>query len=239
MKIAIISDIHQSVFWRQIIEKKADYDRIIFLGDEFDNWDNKWPFQMINAKNIITFKKENPDKVNLCWSNHAISYFLDERCSGYQAEHSLDITDYYNKNKDLFNVVYIYDNWIFSHGGVSAKWMQHCGIKDIHEINQLFRERPNFFKWVGPDGYGNNAKEGPLWIRPEALINNHVAGYNQAAGHTEHIQLRIIRKFNQIFVFCDNPHHNCLTVLDTVSNAVEFSILKNDNYDFNFQPYIF
>jgi hypothetical protein len=226
MKIAIICDIHQSIFWRKIIDQENEFDKIIFLGDEFDTWRNKWPLQMNNAENIITFKKNNPEKVDLCWSNHAISYFLDERCSGYQAEHAIDITGFYNRYKELYNAIYIYDNWIFSHGGVSAKWMQCCGIKNVYEINQLFRERPDFFRWVGPNGYGNNSNEGPLWIRPPALINNHVTGYNQTAGHTENIQPGIIRKHKQIFVFCDTPSHNYLTVLDTQNKSVEFVNLK-------------
>jgi len=227
MKIAIICDIHQSIFWRKIINQKEKIDKIIFLGDEFDCWDNIWPMQMENALDIISFKIDNPEKVDLCWSNHAISYFLDERCSGYQFEHAFDIKEFYKLNKTLFNVIYIYDNWIFSHGGISAKWMKCCGLNDINEINQLFIEKPNFFRWIGPDGYGNNANEGPLWIRPEALINNSVTEYNQVVGHSENVQPKIIRKYKQIFVFCDTPDHNYLTVLDTKTNLVEFINLKN------------
>ncbi|MCL2809711.1 MAG: metallophosphoesterase, partial [Treponema sp.] len=122
MKVAVISDIHQTIHWRKLLDKINEFDKIIFLGDEFDCWKNKWPLQMENAQNIIEFKKENPGKIDLCWSNHAISYFLDERCSGYQDEHAIDIKEFYNKYKNLYNPVYIYDKWIFSHGGVSAKW---------------------------------------------------------------------------------------------------------------------
>ncbi|MCL2806249.1 MAG: hypothetical protein FWD26_09950 [Treponema sp.] len=222
MKVAVICDIHQSVFWRKIINQKDDFDKIIFLGDEFDHWTNVWPFQMDNALEIISFKNSNPQKVDLCWSNHATSYYLDEKCSGYQHEHAIDIKEFYMNNKSLYNAVYVYDNWIFSHGGVSAKWMQCCGLTDVNEINTLFKKRPNFFRWVGPDGYGNNSNEGPLWIRPEALINNRVIGYNQVTGHTENVQPKIIRKYKQIFVFCDTQNHNYLTVLDTKTNNVEF-----------------
>ena len=222
MKVAVVSDVHQTDYWRKIISQKDDFDKIIFLGDEFDCWDNRWPFQMNNAEDIVSFKKNSPEKVDLCWSNHAISYFLDERCSGYQNEHARDIKDFYNKYQELFNPIYIYDNWIFSHAGVSAKWMTSCGINDINQINQLFTDDPDYFRWIGPDGYGNNANEGPLWIRPDALVNNYVTGYNQVAGHTEYTQPRIIRKADQIFVFCDTPDHNYLTVLDTRSNEVEF-----------------
>ena len=222
MKIAVICDIHQSIFWKKIIDQKDNFDKIIFLGDEFDSWENVWPFQMDNAQEIIEFKKDFPDKVDLCWSNHAISYYLDERCSGYQNKNAVKIKYFYNKYESLYNACYIYDNWIFSHAGVSEKWMECCDINDPSEINHLFTQNPDYFKWIGPDGYGNNANEGPLWIRPNALINNYITGYNQVTGHTENTQPRIIRKLNHIFVFCDTPDHNYLTVLDTASNDVEF-----------------
>ena len=180
---------------------------------------------MNNAIEIIAFKKKYPDKVDLCWSNHALSYFLDERCSGYQDIHAADIKQFYEKQKKLYNVIYIYDNWIFSHAGVSVKWMKNCEINEINEINPLFTEKPGFFRWVGPDGYGNNPKEGPLWIRPEALVNNPVIGYNQIVGHTENIQPKTIKKAGQLFVFCDTHEHNYLTILDTESNDVRFDKL--------------
>jgi len=222
MKIAIISDIHQTTHWENIIEQKNDFDKIIFLGDEFDCWTNEWPLQMDNAKNIINFKMDNFDKVDLCWSNHATSYFLDEQCSGYQKVHAIDIKEFYNKYKHLYKVVYVYDKWIFSHAGVSAKWMKSCGINDVHEINRLFEERPNFFRWVGPDGNGNNSNEGPLWIRPEALANNFVKDFNQATGHSEIIMPKIMKVYKTLLVLCDTPQHNYITVLDTESCKVDF-----------------
>jgi len=222
MKVAVVSDVHQTDYWRKIISQKDDFDKIIFLGDEFDCWDNRWPFQMNNAEDIVSFKKNSPEKVDLCWSNHAISYFLDERCSGYQNEHARDIKDFYNKYQELFNPIYIYDNWIFSHAGVSAEWMRRCGINELSEINPLFKGKPGFFRWTGPNDFGNNSNEGPLWIRPEALIINHVSKFNQVAGHTESIEPKITKKDKQIFVFCDTYEHNYLTVIDTENNSVDF-----------------
>jgi len=222
MKIAVISDIHQSVYWCNIIKQIDDFDKVIFLGDEFDSWANKWPMQINNAENIIAFRNNFPEKVDLCWSNHAISYFLDERCSGYQSGRASAIYEFYKKHETLYNVIYIYDNWIFSHAGVSEKWMNYCNISELSEINQKFREKPRFFKWIGPDNFGNNAKEGPLWIRPEALLANSVPNFNQAAGHTENIEPRIVKKNNQTFIFCDTYEHNFLTILDTKNDSVDF-----------------
>jgi len=226
MKIAIISDIHQTDYWRKVIDQKDDFDKIIFLGDEFDSWDNRWPFQMENAQDIITFKKNCTDKVDLCWSNHAISYYLEERCSGYQSGHAAVIKDFYKTNEDLFNPVYVYDDWIFSHAGVSVQWMKRCGISELSEINQLFKSRPSFFRWIGPNDFGNNSNEGPLWIRPEALTNNYVMNYNQVAGHTEYEEPNIIRKNNLTFVFSDTHDHNYLTIIDTSANTARFENLQ-------------
>ena len=223
MKIAIITDIHGSTYWRVVMKMVDKFDKIIFLGDYFDAWINRWPEQMNNACDIITFKKSFPQKVDLCWANHDTSYYLDEQCSGYQFEYAIDIKEFFKKHKDQLEIVYIYDEWIFSHAGISAKWMSCAGIKTIEEINMLFKKYPDYFRWVGPDGFGNNPNEGPLWIRPESLITNAVKNYNQVVGHTE-LQdgPKIISKNKLKFVFTDTRKHNHLTIVNTETNEVTF-----------------
>jgi hypothetical protein len=223
MKIAIITDIHGSTNWRAVMKMVDNFDKIVFLGDYFDSWTNKWPEQMNNACNILTFKKRYPEKIDLCWANHDTSYYLDERCSGYQMEHAIEIKEFFKRQKDQFEVVYVYDKWIFSHAGVSEKWMSFARIKTAEEINLLFKERPNYFRWVGPDSFGNNPNEGPLWIRPESLTINAVKNYNQAVGHTE-LQdgPKVISKNKLKFVFTDTRKHNHLTIIDTETNEVNF-----------------
>ena len=227
MKIAIITDIHGTTYWRHAQNIIDQYDKFIFLGDYFDSWIPEWPEQMNNACNIIIFKKQFPDKIDLCWANHDTSYYLNERCSGYQFDHAIEIKDFFNKNKELLNVVYIYNNWIFSHAGLSAEWMFCSGIKDPEEINMLFKKRPNFFRWVGPDGYGNNPNEGPLWIRPESLLNNAIKNYNQAVGHTElKDNPKVIIRNDLKYVFTDTGEHNYFAIVDTKTNEVEFEEIE-------------
>jgi len=227
MKIAAVTDIHGTANWRAVIDMVDKFDKIIFLGDYFDSWTNKWPDQINNAGNIFTFKKNFPEKIDLCWANHDTSYYLDERCSGYQYDYALEIRDFFKKQKDLLEVVYIYDNWIFSHGGISEKWMSCAGAKTPEQINKLFKDRPDYFRWVGPDGYGNNPNEGPLWIRPESLLKNAVKNYNQVVGHTE-LQdgPKTISKNKLIYVFTDTGRHNFLTMINTKTNKVSFSDIE-------------
>jgi len=217
LKIIAIPDIHQSEHWKKTIKLINSYDKIVFLGDIFDTWTNQWPKQMGNAKEIIKFKRSNPEKVCLCWANHDTSYYLDERCSGYQPTHAIDIKEFFDENKNVFDVCFIFDSYIFSHGGVSYKWMRSAGIKEPQEINQLFKERPNFFRWVGPDGYGNNLNEGPLWIRPGALIRTAIKGYNQVVGHTEsddNPRERLSDNKDSL-IFIDTGKHDKIIELDT------------------------
>jgi hypothetical protein len=212
MKLMIIPDIHGTTFWKQVVPKKDDYDYIVFLGDLPDNWVNKWPEQMDNIKEIIQFKKDNMDKVKLLWGNHCTSYYLGEHCSGFQPEHDIDLKEIFTLNKDLFDVVFITNGYLFAHGGVSTRWMKAASIKDVSEINELFKVRPNYFRWVGPNGYGDNLNEGPLWIRPRSLSQVAVRGYIQVVGHTEVNEITYMNTINgkNEIILIDSKDHSHL-----------------------------
>jgi hypothetical protein len=225
MKIICVPDIHQSTHWRKLLEIDLNtIDKVVFLGDYFDCWENEWPCQGENFENIIRFKKSAPDKIDVLFGNHDTSYLLDERCSGYQYHKAIDINEMIENSMQFMQVVSVYDNYIFSHAGVSYKWMRCAGIKDINEINPLFKERPDFFRWVGPDNYGNNVSEGPLWIRPASLYRTSVKGYNQIVGHTEVDFLGYKQSpYSSMKVLCiDSQTHTHIILLDTETG--EFSL---------------
>jgi len=223
VKICALPDVHGSDNWRKASVLLDAFDKMIFLGDYFDAWENKWPSQMNNAKKIIQLKKEYPHKVFLCWGNHDTSYYLNEQCSGYQLEHAADIEEFLGNNKDLLESACVFDNWIFCHAGVSAAWMACAGIRKPEEISMLFKENPNYFRFVGPDMYGDNYNEGPLWIRPESLMPNAVQKYNQCVGHTEQgISPAVMRKGGYQYVLTDTRKHDYITIIDTATDEVIF-----------------
>ena len=223
MKIIVIPDIHGQEHWKKAKTKIDAVDKIVVLGDLFDHWTTGFARQMSNAGQIMKWKLQNREKVCLCWANHDTSYYLDEECSGYQHNFAFDIREFFRKHKMLFEVVFIFDNWIFSHAGVSREWMRCCGIKSPHEINELFKLRPDFFRWAGPDGFGNNYNEGPLWIRPGALLKTALDNWNFVCGHTEvnenktKAPLVLEHENGGRVILIDTPRHDCIVEIDTVT----------------------
>jgi len=219
-KLIVIPDCHGQEHWKMVRNKVEEVDFVIFLGDYWDHWTTGFNRQMSNFRQIIKFKLKHKDKVKLLWGNHETSYLLGERASGYQYNNSFDIEGILRIKKSLIDVVFIQDDWIFAHGGVSKEWIKVAGIEnDVNRINQLFKDRPNFFRFVGPDSYGDNLNEGPLWIRPGSLKKTAIANFNQCIGHTEvmdgNVPVLIEHNNNGKLLLIDSPKHNCIIELDT------------------------
>jgi len=227
VKIITVPDPHGQEHWKKARKLIDEVDKIVFLGDYWDHWTTGYNRQLSNFIQILKFKKKHPDKVVLLWGNHDTSYYLDERCSGHQPGVAFDIYQMLKVHNNLFDVIFIADKWIFVHGGVSKDWMRHAGMKDPSEINQMFKERSGYFKWVGPDGYGNNQFEGPLWIRPGALRKYALDGYNFAVGHSEintdnaTPPVKLEHNNGGFILLSDCPKHNCLVKIDTETNEYE------------------
>ena len=140
MTFLVIPDSHGRKFWRQAIANNiGQVDKVIFLGDYLD----PYPYEieehqelmdcndfydvqgLLNALNdIIGLKKNEPDKYILLTGNHSDSYI-------WSKFHAASRTDYrhwekyhkiFSENLNLFNLVYIQDNCIFSHAGISEGW---------------------------------------------------------------------------------------------------------------------
>lgn len=136
MKILINPDIHGRVFWKYSTEHKDEFDKIIFLGDYLDAYS---PDLLLkeedNFKEIIQFKKDNPDKVILLLGNHDCHYINDKiyEASRYNPSKHDSYQKLFLDNIDLFQLIYIYDKYLFSHAGVYQKWMDlnKLTLKDL------------------------------------------------------------------------------------------------------------
>ena len=188
MKIVAIGDIHGRDYWKQIIEQEQDADVFVFVGDYFDSFTIKGIDQINNFLDIIEFKKQSKVPVILLIGNHDYHYYPgieDSGTSGYQTLMAPSIKHVVSDNKQYLQVAYQSGEFVFSHAGLSSEWLDDIvdgwSVDSLDAtINDLFRFQPQklayrSYKQVGSTvygvgGYGSETFQGPLWIRPKALM---------------------------------------------------------------------
>jgi hypothetical protein len=209
-KTLVLGDTHGRSFWKLAVNLE-DPDRVIFIGDYFDSFDINSETQLNNFLDILEFKKRSGKEVVLLIGNHDHHYFPEigyTGTSGYQQVGKYQIEPVIDANRQHLQIAYQFNNYLFSHAGVSTVFMDDIfgkggwNIDQVSvELNELFRYKPHAFTFNGWDPYGNDDKQTPIWIRPTALMrankNTELKNkYIQIFGHTqtESINLNHIKK---------------------------------------------
>ncbi len=177
MKTVVLGDTHGRSNWKLAIYQEEPIDRLIFIGDYFDSYDIPGVEQIDNFKNIIKYKEDNPQvEVVMLIGNHDHHYFPEigyTGTSGYQHRIAPSITQVIDENRHHLQMAYGFDNYLFTHAGVSPVFMDQVFGKDdwskesvVVDLNELFRYKPKAFEFNGFDAYGDNSTQTPIWIRP-------------------------------------------------------------------------
>jgi hypothetical protein len=187
MRLAI-GDPHGRSFWKHYLDE--DFSAFYITGDYFDSFKLSFTKQYWNFRELCeTARKDS--RIKLCLGNHDYHYMgeVTEIYSGYQEKHSFEIYTILEKNMDLLKVIYVTpDNYIISHAGVSAWFMnamRKAGSLDIEGINKAFVQDRNILNFNGHNPNGDDITQSPIWIRPRSLEKQPVAGYNQIVERTE------------------------------------------------------
>jgi hypothetical protein len=140
MKILCIPDIHGRKFWREVVFNNINkVDKVVFLGDYLDPYSKEIEEnpELMECQSfsdaqsllgmlhdIVSLKKNEPNKYILLTGNHTDSYIW----SKFRAATRTDYINWekYHKffleNLEYFNLVWIENNVIFSHAGISEGW---------------------------------------------------------------------------------------------------------------------
>lgn len=198
MKIIAIGDIHGRDFWKDILQEPMD--QLVFIGDYFDSYGEEFTAkkEIENFKQIIEIKRENPDLVTLLIGNHDYHYLsgVNEQYSRYQYAAAADINVVLMEALELMQMCYVYNDIVFNHAGITKTWAQNQDI-DLDNlqtsINHKFREDQAAFGFVYgiDDDDGSDRHQSPIWVRPQALLEDKIEGYHQVVGHTIHTAHRI------------------------------------------------
>jgi len=199
MKTLLLGDIHGRNIWKEIIKKETP-DRIVFIGDYFDSFDITGVEQIKNFKDIIEFKEAARIPVVMLIGNHDHHYLSNETYSGFQPALKWDIQDLLTKNMNHLQVGYQFDDILCSHAGFSPTWLDDTFGWDgwtksnfVELTNELYKNRLHAFNFshMGYDPYGNHPSQGPMWIRPAALMSSNKGDnglkkkFIQVVGHTQ------------------------------------------------------
>jgi len=216
-KIVTIGDVHGRDHWKKIVAKEADADMFVFIGDYYDTPAISPEKVHINFREILEFKRANPDKVTLLIGNHDLHYMAcaTQKCSGYNEKVALVARIHLEealKNKEI-QVCYRYENFFFSHAGITEHWLAKTdfpvnGGLLVEYINDLFYKQPELFEYQKEDtsGYGEHIAQSPMWVRPESLKKDVITGMSYVIGHTTFPNVFAVDiEYGQHIIFTDAP----------------------------------
>jgi hypothetical protein len=174
MKTLVLGDTHGRPHWKQIVASESP-DRVIFIGDYFDSFDNTAVEQMHNFQEIIDWKQSGQSEVIMLIGNHDYHYMrgVTQYYSGYQSGARPAIEQLLYENRQHMQMCYQMGDFLFTHAGVSYDWLKINkweGWESVEEkVNDLWEYTPNVFGFAGRDPYGDSTISSPIWIRPYSL----------------------------------------------------------------------
>ena len=246
MKILNVGDLHGRKVLDQVKLKINDYDLSIFLGDYVD------PYPMENnnysgkdllkyLEDIIQIKKDNMDKVILLLGNHDVHYFYNnDYCSRYNHSLRLELNKIYLNNLQLFQVAHQIDNNIWTHAGVTKKWLKkynhifkeyklekdYSNLSNI--LNELLYSEHRDILWECSPYRGTSWDDvgGPMWADIQESCLSVLPGINQYVGHTSLTKVHCEKRNN-------GDGEGTITYCDISSETLDKEGKRHNNLDFH------
>lgn len=189
MRIACIGDLHGSDRWKEALDQSVDH--FVFIGDYVDSPTVESQKIISNLKEVISFKNSNLSKVSLLIGNHDLHY-IDRRFlySSFDQTIAEELEEVFTEELALFQVAVEFDDYIFTHGGLTSHWVRKHELPDWNlslSINKLFdtEEGRVVLAEIGTARGGFNKSGGPFWCDYDhELIHDPLPSWNQVVGHT-------------------------------------------------------
>ena len=231
MKIIALGDTHGRDIWKQIVKVEEDFDKFIFIGDYFDTREGiDASTQIQNFKEILEFKKANPDKVFLLIGNHDFHYLkgCGETYSGYQQYAAMDINEVLQPavTSGHMQICHVFDEYIFSHAGLTNNDIDLYNIEE--SVNVRFMKNMESFKFEygeNLDRSGDDVTQSPLWVRIPSLFRDMVKGFTYIVGHTTVKEMHMAS--NIVAIDCLGTSNEYLVIQD--GQAFARKIVINNN----------
>lgn len=188
-KILIIPDVHGRKFWHKAPEIINSVDKVVFLGDYLDPYpcENISKLDAIREfKDIIEFKRSNPDKVILLLGNHDCAYcFNFGSASRYDYKNKVEIKSLFKKTMDIFRLYYKEGRYLFSHAGITNDWLKtYLPEYDVERFTTLTTKELIPFLWKISFHRGGYDNTGSI-VWSDVREGDRESTFYQIFGHTQ------------------------------------------------------
>lgn len=259
-KQLVVGDIHGRVdIFKEIYEKEKPQDKdvlydVVLLGDYLDTHENISSEDQVNGlKELLEMQKfhlKNVGTFDMLMGNHDFHYFLDqgaERYSGYNintaiAAHGI-LKEAVKDHLISFARVDMENRIIYSHAGVTNTWINNSQAVPI-PINMIDLAGYDAFRFKygrHMDPYGNDPSNGPLWVRPEALLSDMYTDFDnnvgkmttwtQVVGHTTCKRPIVAHEDGSPWKDCENWNFAKFWDIDCLSKGYYMVESFDENHD--------
>lgn len=189
-KIIVVPDVHGRIFWKGPVKKyMAAVDKVIFLGDYLDPYENEDGLAddiFENLMEIVKLKQDNMEKVVLLKGNHD-QHYASERFEELACGSRIDQENWnkyhqtFTEHKDLFQIAHMeYIKgmpYVFSHAGLTLYWLKKVNDNVWYMFdNKISVADPNIIKKINlldDDGKGQDML---------AVIGNYRSWFGEKTG---------------------------------------------------------
>lgn len=212
--LLVIPDVHGRGFWKDAVKRHATVP-VVFLGDYLDPYHNhiediSTDDAIKNFKEILEFKRTNPERVTMLIGNHDIHYLVPNiNCSRKDTIHEEELHRLYADNLGLFALIAKYTiaskNFVMSHAGILNGWLTNHypevntdSPEDIvTTINSSYTDETGLVRYIiealmdVPYARGGNSKAGSIiWADESEHEHNEssIPNIYQVFGHTQRIE---------------------------------------------------
>ena len=190
MRTLVIPDIHHQIDRAEHWLQTKEFDRAVFLGDYFDDFED----HLQEARLTACWLRERMNKSNdiFLLGNHDIPYMFPDdpfyACSGFTREKSKAIRKILrHEHWSRFKLAHAEQGWLLSHAGFHPFWVLEPTVEKILERCELAMHRAkchiqDHLLGAGPERGGSQQLGGPLWMDWLNLVP--IPEINQIVGHS-------------------------------------------------------
>lgn len=201
MKILVLPDIHNRIEEAQHVLETYPHDKLIFLGDVFDQFDDNADDAFKTARWFKEQIQKYGDKAVWLLGNHDAPYRFPFNkamwCPGFEQQKSKAINSVMTQEEwNKIKLCHFQEGHLFSHAGFSKDLFR---VEKQYEIENILSESKiaidytknlvyhRFMAWGRSRG-GSDRFDGCLWVDWHAL--NPIEGINQVVGHSHGHEVR-------------------------------------------------